>query len=268
MNPVPQKSGTSILVTGNHFVAFTHNSGKQWYYIDPDSIFPTTDGGFCCDQTVMYAPSKKFWILLQQFRVGSASKSNTLRMCIFRSENLHEGHMFAWDLKPGDFRKDWSDERFDYNHAALSNNYLYLGTNVFSVSDRRWIRSVIMKISLEELKNRDVVFIEFVNTTFDGSLRCTLGAEDTMYILSRNGRSQIRVYTWPETLKENEKIAGQAIDVRPWQEGDYRAVGPDGKNWLGRCDGRITGAWVAKGIIGCMWSANSTNESTPYPHVG
>ena len=265
--PSAAKVGDSILVTGNHFVAFTFDGGKQWKYINPDLIMPTTDGGFCCDQTVLYAPTGKFWIFLQQYRVGTSSKSNTLRMSIIRSENLHEGHMFAWDLKPGEFREDWSDEWFDYNHAALSNNYLYLGTNVFSVSNDKWTRSVIMKISIEDLKGKDVVFIEFVNTTFDGSLRCTLGAKDTMHILARNKRSRIRVYSWPETLGNDKKISGQDIEVRPWQEGDYSAIGPDGKNWLCRCDGRITGAWVSKGVIGCMWTANGTNESTPYPHV-
>lgn len=101
------------------------------------------------------------------------------------------------------------------------------------------------------------------STTQNGSLRCVQGARDTMYFASHNRRDQIRVWTWPENAAQ---MSVNDVNVSVWNEAVYVARGPDGRNWLNRADGRITGAWVGNGLLGLMWTANSRG-SRPNPHV-
>ncbi|HIM91508.1 MAG TPA: hypothetical protein EYM52_12400 [Dehalococcoidia bacterium] len=51
-----------------------------------------------------------------------------------------------------------------------------------------------------------------------------------------------------------------------WDSGDYQLAGPDGTNWLSRTDDRITGAWVADGEFGFMWTSNAGGQR-PHPYV-
>ena len=47
------------------------------------------------------------------------------------------------------------------------------------------------------------------------------------------------------------------VSITPWNQGwPYGPVGPGASNWIGRCDGRITGGWLANGTLGFMWTAN------------
>jgi hypothetical protein len=84
-----------------------------------------------------------------------------------------------------------------------------------------------------------------------------------MYFASHNSNQEIRLFSWPENSAQVSQVN---VAVTPWQGGDYSAQGPDGTNWLKRCDPRITGAWVANGVIGFLWTANRMG-SRPFPHV-
>ena len=51
------------------------------------------------------------------------------------------------------------------------------------------------------------------------------------------------------------------IDVAPWTN-SYSSSAPNGIDWLGRIDGRITGAAVGGGRISLMWTSGS-RETAP-----
>jgi hypothetical protein len=104
----------------------------------------------------------------------------------------------------------------------------------------------------------------YFSTTNNFSLRCTQGATDVMYFASHNSFSQIRLFAWPENATA---ISARTVNVSPWSSSfNYQAPGPDGRNWLSRCDPRITGGWVANGTLGFAWSANRMG-TRPFPHV-
>jgi len=84
-----------------------------------------------------------------------------------------------------------------------------------------------------------------------------------MHFASHRGLDQIRVWSWGE---DSNQVLANNVDVSAWTQGSYNAAGPDGNNWLSRTDGRITGAWVAEGVLGFMWTANAS-DSRPVPHV-
>lgn len=253
-----------ILVTGNVYASRSDNNGTTWTSLDPASFFPPAQGIFCCDQTLHHDPRRglTFWLL--QYR--KTPTGNTLRLAVKRGATLHEPAWHWWDLVPEQVNPDWRGEWFDYNHAALSDNFLYVVTNAFTF-DEHPTRCVVFRFSLANLADQAQLDVEYFQTLPQDnfSLRCTQGATDTMYFAGHNSSSQIRLFSWAEA---DNTATFTDIDVTRWigDNNGYSAPGPDGKNWLGRCDPRITGGWVSNGIIGFMWSVDST-PSRQFPHV-
>ena len=54
--------------------------------------------------------------------------------------------------------------------------------------------------------------------------------------------------------------------MRAYSAGPYSAPGPDGAEWLGRTDPRITGGWLAGNRAGFMWTA-AADARRPFPYV-
>ena len=260
--PSLANSGKHILFTGNWYASRSSDNGATWTMLDPFTFFPPADGGFCCDQTVHYDQGRDLTIWLLQY--VKQNNTNTLRIAAKSGALDLAGPWRRWDLKPQQINAAWAGEWFDYNHAALSNNYLYVGTNAFRVSDNVWTRSVIFRIPLQDLSGTaPLTFNTFVSTT-NFSLRCVQGATDTMYFASHNNLRQLRVFTWPES---SATVTQRDIDIRPWNAGAMSAPATGSPNWLARTDTRITGAWYGNGTVGFMWTANRQGVNRPLPYI-
>ena len=49
------------------------NSDRRKSVVDPFTALPSAAGGFCCDQVVLYEPSRDIWIwILQYLRSGTS----------------------------------------------------------------------------------------------------------------------------------------------------------------------------------------------------
>jgi len=250
----------TIFYTGNWFASKSLDGGQTWTYLSPYTQLPKPGVDFCCDQTVLYDPSRKltFWILQYS---EDASGENVLRVAVNKSKTLAEKDWYWWDIKPSANPK-WAKQWFDYNHAALSSNFLYVGTNVFKGGD--FTRGLIFRLSLDELANSaSNLKLQHFETTKNFSLRCTQGAADTMYFGSFNSNRELNLYEWKE---KSLTVSEFKIPITSFNNGTYTANCPDGRNWLNRCDERITGAWVSKGVIGFMWTANK-QAGRPYPFI-
>jgi hypothetical protein len=257
------KNGNQILFTGNWYAARSANAGTSWTMIDPFTFFPPADGGFCCDQTVYYSKAINTTIWLLQYVKLNAT--NTLRIAVKAGTLDSPGAWKFWDLKPGQVDPAWTGEWFDYNHAALSDNFLYVGTNSFLASNNAWQRSVVFRIKLTALaQNGPLTFDKFM-TTANFSLRCVQGASNIMYFASHNGAlaREVRIFSWPEN---STSVTSRVIGITPFVAPPYSAPLDGGTNWLGRTDQRITGAWFGKGKIGLMWTAGKQG-TRPFPFV-
>ncbi len=260
------QSDDSILFTGNWYASTTVDGGISWRPVDPFTFFPPADGGFCCDQTVLYDPGHDLFLWLLQYVKTDAG--NTLRLAVKRGAHLDEDQDWLfWDIVPSEVDPAWDHEWFDFNHAALSDRFLYVVTNSFKTTGAQgFARCVALRIPLDELANGEAPTLEHFDSTEDFSLRCTQGVRDVMYIGShvREPPARIRVFRWPE---DGGAPSSTEIGVTPWKGGSgYFAPGPDGHNWLSRCDPRITAGWVADGTIGFMWSVDRQG-SRQQPHV-
>ena len=255
-------NGQQIFVTGNSYAIRSLDGASSSDFISPFNFLPPTDGGFCCDQTAIYDPSRDIVVWLLQY--VQANNTNTLRVAVKRGATLGASDWHWWDFRPAAVNPQWQGEWFDYNHAALSNNFLYVASNVFRVADDRWTRSVVFRLPLDAVASGQGLTYNYFQSTSNFSLQCTLVARSVMYFASHNSDRQVRLFSWPENTTS---VTQTNVNVSPWVAGDYSAPGPDGNNWLSRCDPRITGAWVADRVIGLMWSANNMGSARPLPYV-
>jgi hypothetical protein len=251
-----------VFFTGNWYASRSADNGATWTFIDPYSTLPPADNGFCCDQTVIAVPARHLTIWLLQY--DELAGTNTLRVAAHRGPGLDNAGWVFWDLRPGDVDPAWANQWFDYNHAATSDGFLYVGSNVFTVGTDEFVRSVVFRFPLAGFDPDASLTYEYFETSENFSLRCTQGATNTMYIVSHNSFSQVRVFSWPENASQ---VTSTDVDVAAWDEGAYKSAGPDGRNWLSRCDGRITGAWVSRGEIGIMWSSNRLEPVRAVPFI-
>ncbi len=84
-----------------------------------------------------------------------------------------------------------------------------------------------------------------------------------MYFGSHNSTSQVRLFSWPEN---SGSVTAKNVNIAQWNPPPYAAPGPDGRNWLGRCDPRITGAALTNGVINLAWTVKA-RDNRPFPHV-
>ncbi len=254
--------GNTILYTGNWFAFKSTDKGKNWKYLDPETFFPRPNVDFSCDQSVIHDPSRKltFWILQYD---NDSNGENVLRIAVNNSPSLKDDSWYWWDLKPG-ANSTWKKQWFDFNHAALSDNYLYVGTNMYDVDDR-WKRCIIFRMSLDKLADpKSSVKYNFYSKTKNGSLRCTLGAKKIMYFASPNSDHSLKVFEWPE---KSTKVKSHIVNITPFTlSASHKANCPDGNNWLKRCDDRITASWVSNDILGFMWTVGK-QKNRPFPFV-
>lgn len=256
--PTAASSGNNVFVTGNWFASRSTDAGGTWTLVDPFTALPSAAGGFCCDQIVIYEPSRDIWIwIIQYLRSGT---SNVFRVAVSRGNSF--GSWYWWDIAPTALDASWTNLWFDYPDAAVSANHLYITFNAFNSADA-FQRAVVFKLPLQVLQSAGSLSYQWWSTTTHGSLRLTQGSSTSVYFASHNGGTRLRLFGWPDN---SNTIAWTDVTVGAWSAGPYSAPGPGGVNWLGRLDSRITGAWLSGTRAGFMWTA-AVRAGRPMPYV-
>jgi hypothetical protein len=255
--PTTAASGRNVFYTGNWFASQSTDGGANWSFVNPYTQFPAATR-FCCDEVVIYEPSRDIWIWILQYEQSGGS--NIFRVAVCRGANF--GSWYYWDFTPTALNASWTNMWFDYPDAAVSSNHLYITFNAFNSGDA-WLRAFVFKLPLNTLRDATSLSYQWWSTTTHGSLRLTQGATSSMFFASHNGGRQLRVFGWPDT---SGSIGTIDVTVSPWSSGPYSAPGPDGAEWLGRMDSRITGAWVTGTRAGFLWTA-AAQTGRPRPYV-
>ena len=105
---------------------------------------------FCCDQDVIYDSNRQIFIWYRQ-AVRIANGENYFRLAVSRDTVS----LVVYDIRPTLFSSTWNNQWWDYPHLALSNNYLFLTSNVFNGLSGMTSpsRVVLAKVSLDDLAN-------------------------------------------------------------------------------------------------------------------
>ncbi|MER6161653.1 hypothetical protein ABT147_40115 [Streptomyces sp. NPDC001868] len=257
--PTVAASNSNVFYTCNWSAARSTTGGKDWEHVDPFTALPSAADGFCCDQIVVYEPSRDIWIWILQY-IAVPGGNNVFRIAVAPGANPGAWHW--WDFSPSNLDSSWTDLWFDYPDAAFSSNHLYVTFNVFNSADQ-WKRAVAFKLPLDPLRSGSGLTYQWWSTTKNGSLRLTQGAAGSMFFASHNGGTTLRVHGWPDS---SNTIGSFDVQMSPWSSGPYSAPGPDGAEWLDRVDSRITGAWVSGTRAGFLWTA-APISGRPKPYV-
>jgi hypothetical protein len=256
--------GDDVFVVGNGFAAFSRNGGKIFEHIDLSAPFPSET---LYDQTVIY--DQKRDLLVWAHEAINNKGQRRLRIGSAQGQKITDWYFRFREIRPLHFglgQRDW----FDFHDIALGEEFLYLSANVFASPDDDTFEDVklqgwmIMRIRLDSLASdkeySDVPESYFVSKVH--SFRGVQGAGKTMRWGGHVNLATLRVLTWPEY----DELIAQDIAIRPWGGGGRRtAPGPDGKDWLGSTNARITAAWSAGGRTGFAWTAGADmSHRMPY----
>lgn len=253
--------GPEVLITGNWYASFSSDDGGSFSYLNPATTFPEPPGQpFCCDQVAIYDPAHDLMVwYLQYVQDGSG---NTGRLAVAAGADIAAQRWRYYDFTPRNVG-NWTNEWFDYPDLAVGADFLYVTTNVFSTPPYRFRRALILRVPLDELAAYQSLNYDYYDTNQAFSFRPTHGATDVMYFGSHVTTNTLRVFTWPES---SPTISSDDVVVEVWSNATRVAPGPDGRDWLGRADPRITAAWRTGDTIGFGWTA-AQDDNFPFPHV-
>jgi hypothetical protein len=298
IEPSGAANGRVVFYTTNSYAAVSGDGGQTFSYINPFTYFPAANGGFGGDQVVYYERTRglMFWLL----QYNPDNNTNTQRLAVARSQaDAVNGNWIAYDFTPATFGfttppAGASGFWLDFPDLTVSDNFLYLTTNVFQrilpspangcracpnigtcpaacvtsggmptcTQGCTAVGAVIARIPLNQLAAGQNLSFLFYSDTNSG-YRCTHGARTTMYWGAHLSTSRIRIYRWDES---STSVASDDVDHTAYNTGTMTATSPDGSNFAARSDSRILGAYVANGVIGFMWNA-AQGGSFPFPHV-
>jgi len=264
--PSVGNNGRCVFYSGNWYAALSVDAGKTFQYINPYTAFGWPAGqGFCCDQVVIYDPSRDclFWLLQS---TKDSHTNNIHKLAVANSfSDIENQNWYTYDITAqhlGGLDGSW----LDFPDLVLGENYLYHTANYIGPNSSAFIA----RYPLDSLA---------AGTAFSGNyytqpwpeqwvFRATHGAGTSMFFAAHNNgaTNSIRIYKWNEV---STGLSAVNRSIATWNNGTRHAAGPDGKEWLNHFPsggGYVLGAWYSQGVIGFMWCA-AQKSSRPYPYV-
>ncbi len=274
--PSTAASRDTYFATGNTYGSLSKDSGMTWSHVNPFTLFPAVDGGACCDQRVIADPASGLMLWYVQYRYSATTGAGGFRLAWTRSrDQLRNSQWSSVYFNAASFALagNW----LDFPDIAVSNDHVYMATNVFNASSA-YQNSLIIRIPLNQLSGGGSVVATYYRRT-GGSGPMNGGASYRftqtyngspaveMYWASHNSTSSIRIFRW------DDANAGRFADVDrtipAWTSGAGAAPGPDGRDWIGFDDHRIASGYASpvSDEGGFLWSSNGNGGSRPQSYV-
>jgi hypothetical protein len=262
MEPTTINLGDAIFYTGNWFAAKSTNGGSTFSYINPYTFFPSVNGGFCCDQVSAYAPAQDMALWGLQYVDDGTSNRLRIARAIGSADIASDGWVY-YDFSPttvGFPTGVW----FDYPSFTVGTTWLYISSNAFLTSNNSFAGNVVIRMRLADMAAGGSTTFNWFRSDI-GTERFTEGAGSTMYWGGFLNTTQMRIHRWDDA---SGSVAWDDVNLSAfnWLSRDGIATSPDGTNWALRADSRPTGAYVAGGVIGFLWSAKQ-GGSRPKPYT-
>jgi hypothetical protein len=257
--PSVGNNGKQWFVTGNWYAALTHDSGSNWTFLNPFSIFGS---GFCCDQVVVYDKTHDQMYWLAQFSdhlvVANSAGTNLSSWCYYNFYPTSIGQA--------------SSTALDFNDVMIGTKFLYFTTNIFPTSG---YGSEIVRLPLEGMSTCGGISYNYYSQLDSFGWRLVQGSNDRAYwgsdwdpTGSRPNGTSFRLFWWDESsgsiFWNNYTINSFAFYTR---SSGQNCGSQDGvvKNWCAYADSRVLGAYRANGVIGFSMNASQGGFATfPY----
>jgi len=261
--PTLANSGAIVFATGNWWAAISSDGGQTFSFVNPFTQFPASFGGFCCDQMVVYDPSRDIFIWTLQYIASGAAGAgqNLFRVAVARPSDAVQGNWWFYDFTSA-VNTEW-----DFPGLCLSNDYVYYFTNRGTYNSGFVNDSWLFRLPLDPLSTAAAFGYNFFDFGASGvgnlSWRCANGARDVLYFAAHNSTSQVRIMRWAEN---SGSISWDDVNLSvAWPNAVRACPTPDGRDWCGFDDGRIKAGWVGRNQIGFMWNASAgSGFAVPY----
>ena len=246
--------GAKRFFSGNWWAAYDNTGpGGAWSGISPFTQFPSIDGGFCCDQDVIYDPGHD--MILWELQYINTATSGGFRIAIFRNtnNNISTAGWYSYTFEPtnvGGTGNEW----FDYVKVSLSTNYLYITANVFTTTRPfRWTRTVLMRLPLDPISTGAGFGFGYLSWNRNFNFTAAQGSKDVFWWATHNTTTSFRIFHWPEN---SGIVSWNDIAVPAWTLGTPSCPVSDGTNWCAFSDNRI--------LTGSRVKVASTNNVLSY----
>jgi hypothetical protein len=253
-------NGNVVFYTGNWYAAVSLDGGATFRYVDPFTAFPDPVGmSFCCDQVVHYIKKIDTFVWLLQY-TQDQSGANIQRLAFARTADVRIGRWRVFDITPQQL--GLPNVFLDYPDLAVGTNMLYLTVNGFV--GQHWTATVLLRIPLISIRNGNITAQHTISTD-NFNFRVAQHCGKRAFWAAHTTTSSLRVFSWDESAAQP---SFSDVAVARWAAGSFQSLTPDGVNWLGRVDPRITGATRAGQDLWFAWSANRGGiNNRPQPYV-
>lgn len=221
--------GKIVFETTNWNAHYSTNSGGSFTAINPTNIFPNNvDGGYCCDQIVLYAASIDRILWLMQYGQKNSTGESLYRLAAASPASLKSSNGTSWTYwdftstqvgKPTEF--------LDYPDMSLGDNSLYFSFDEVNSGGR-----VIVRIPLAEIQSSSTIHWRYTANTdspmaYGGHL--TQSTRDEIFWAGHNNTSSMRVFNWPEN---SNNYSWRDVNIGSWQNNNLSSTTPDSQDWL------------------------------------
>jgi hypothetical protein len=252
-------NGKIAFYTGNWYASVSNDGGNTFKFIDPNSTAQPNES-FCCDQVMQYIESIDTFIWLLQY---GPDKDNFQRLAFAKTADVGSD-LSKWRMF--DITTDFLEVQgafLDFPDLAVSNNFLYVTTNIFTADNR--VGSTVVRIPIQSIANAAPTAEKFLSMDLF-SFRVAQNCRDTAYFAAHQDTSTLAVFAWPEAAAQpNPQVS---VGVARWLgRNGYQSRTPDGRRWLDRADPRITGAALAGNELWFSWSVDRGSNQRTNPFV-
>jgi len=259
--PAVGNTGECVFMSGNWYASLSTDGGINWSFINPYTTFPASYGGFCCDQDVIYDPSRDIMIWLLMYLDNGTE--NAYRIAVASGcSDLQSASWCYYDFTPSSFGLP-TGTFLDYPHIALTDNTLYFTSNVFYIAGS-FHSTLIARIPLDPLATCSGFGFGYYDYADRSTFTLAQGGHGTCYWATHNSTSSIRVYRWDEGSGSIywDDVAHTAYTSTPRNSAHCDCGDGDACQ---RFDDRVMCGWVANGVIGFGWCVAEGNGFT-YPY--
>jgi hypothetical protein len=275
-DPTEASSGNVVLVAVNRNLGYSTNGGASFTYIDPTTIFPSADGGICCDMVLQYdKPTNRFFWLIQYNCSpgcdGSSTSENRYRLAIASPSQVASSGATAW--KYFDFTSRTFGEAgqwMDFPDMALGDQSLYFTFDFPRKGAAAWAR-----IHTADLVNLNSIGFRYYKKTGDYVLKTVQNTHARGWIARRKSDSEFELTHWDDG---SIYVYHHTVGFTTPPTENCGENGPDGQNFLAMfgCGGfssSISGAARrSNGDIWLAWTAGrrikgKSTDLFPHSHI-